>query len=101
MKINSPINLNDKLSPFEGVEYNYRIIEKNNEKQKTDFWLSKFNPPASTYAIKREFNIQVLGFENAKFLAMKYKLLIMMENNYLICEKNDINSFLSKIVDPK
>jgi len=43
----------------------------------------------------------VLGFENAKFLAMKYKLLIMMENNYLKCEKNDINAFLSKIVDPK
>jgi len=71
MHINTPIVLNDKQSPFEGVEYNFRFIDKNNEKQKIEFWLSKFKPPSSTYAIKREFNIQVLGFENAKFLAMK------------------------------
>jgi hypothetical protein len=71
MHINTPIVLNDKQSPFEGVEYNFRVIDKNNEKQKIEFWLSKFKPPSSTYAIKREFNIQVLGFENAKFLAMK------------------------------
>lgn len=80
MPINSPILLDDKNAPFDGVEYNFRQTDNENKKEKVEFWLSKFKPLNSKQLIKREFKIDVLGFENAKFLAMKYKLLIMMEN---------------------
>lgn len=35
-----------------------------------EFWSSIFKPDG-TEVIKREFSIQSLGFENAKFLALK------------------------------
>lgn len=99
IKLNTPIDLEDLKNPFNGVEYIFRYQDNN----KLEFWESKFKPNSSEVKsiIRREFSIKQLGFQNAKFLAMKYNLLVMMENKYLLCNKDDINDFLSKIIDPK